>query len=283
MKIDKLMIIGVLISVFIGLLSNIILKCSTEISIIIGLLIEIVSLQLHLISNTTKNFNRIGEDTYKVVDIVRKIRKAHKFYDVPGIKEQMQILFDHLSDLSNGTYYLKLRPEVYLEDTKLLQSLGKGDAFCATVLLSNDFSAQFRDFFFCKYIDSQIDAVKRGAEVERLYLLRNSSHFKQNEVQVHLNRLYNEGINVTYILCDRLDPTSYETYANIDLLLFGNWRVSSGKVDFAQPILFRTFYSSDEKMMRRYKKIWETMNHIATPFCPADQQKDIPSGLPQRD
>jgi len=221
MNIERWTILGVIISVLVAIIAGFFLK-SVEGGIIIGLLIEVIALQMETILRANSAGHTLETEIQRTSEITDLLSKVRCRFEVPGFQEQMQMLLDRLTELAQGTYRIDLRPEVYLEDAKLLKAMSKGEVFCATVPVFPEPAGQFEDSFFEVYLKTQIEAAKRGIQIERLYLFRDSKQLKLPEVQSHLNKLGSENISVRYIVCDELDARSYEIYSGEDFLLFRN-------------------------------------------------------------
>ncbi len=217
----------------------------------------------------------LGRSCLKIAEGVQNLRDSLRDGDdmrraVLSVREKYPTLEDHLKRLvarmtdmaARGTVVVEKRADVYAEDRRLIDELLVNQELGSCVFVQEDPGRQFlEDQDYIAFIEAQVRASLRGVLVRRVYICESAADAKNEKFRTHLLSLKkyieSEGkprnFEVRVLVLESID-SQYRGEYRVDVLLFGNSRVSEGDLNQLSQKLLRAEYRSDEAFIREAKR-----------------------------
>jgi hypothetical protein len=197
---------------------------------------------------------RDGDDIRKTVLDVRE--------NYSDLDDHLRHLLARLADMAiRGTVAVERRSDVYAEDRRLIDKLVVNQELGSCCYVQEDPRRQLlEDQDFIAFIQTQVRASLRGVQVKRVYICESEADARRQEFHKHLvslkTRIEADGrlsnFEVRCLILETLDKQLRGEF-RIDVLLFGNNRVSEGDLSQLSQMLLRAEYRSDEQSVREAK------------------------------
>jgi hypothetical protein len=259
-------LVGTILAILIGLGSEILFNVGGDIAILIGFSVEIICLLIQMIVDLEKMEGRIVERIVNSSELSQAIHRLSLVED-KQFSEKYRELYKKLIRLSQGSYTVRLRSDIYLENTNALDLLEPNETFRATVPVSaSDVVGQLSDEYFGYYLSKQIEIAQKGVRVIRIYIFPNEAIFDAPEVKKHLDRLIENQIEVRVLF--KSMPVSHrlaELFES-DFLIFGKRKVSVGQLGTADSVVISTQFSIAPETVEKYLQNFKTLYDISESY-----------------
>jgi hypothetical protein len=228
-------------------------------SVLAALLITMSGITMTLILDhrvKLAEIERLVVDGNTTASIGAEVERLARIDDVFRIKHAE--LQSEMADLARGIYRIRTLTSLYQDDIRSIERLRSGDILLSTCPVTPASTTEaMRQVTTPEYKESMrahLDAVKRGVQVTRIYLLRDIDLFLHPPLTKHLLELEKGGLDIRVILRDQtiLD-------GRFDFLVFGSTKVSvgvaepgagtvSGAIVYTDPITIRTHVDEYSKL-----------------------------------
>jgi len=205
---------------------------------------------------------------------------------IPGMNWAIAQASAMLEHLQRGEILVNSRWDAYHVDEELIESLAFGEILLATVpVIRNEkckspFTDLLEDLAFQKYLESVKRAVSRGVVVKRLYLFERPDDVNDELIAKHLIEVQNAGIQIRYIICgSQLSDQKIKLLLN-DFLVFGDARVSIGKVNTNEISSFQVEFFTDHELIRQKTSEFDEMWKKATLYSRILENVQVSTLLP---
>jgi hypothetical protein len=201
---------------------------------------------------------------------------------IDDIQERYEDLVDHMKHLlfrlkqmaERGAVAVERRSDIYAEDIRLISKLTAGQELGSCAFVQDDPRQQLLDDQdFLSFLREQVQASLRRVRVKRVYVCESAEDARNVDFLTHLSKLQEaivrqgdpEHFEVRVLVLESLGRAIRGEY-RIDVLIFGNRRVSFGDLSDRTQTLLRAEYQSDEKSVREAKNKFLKVFNTARPL-----------------
>jgi hypothetical protein len=255
-------IAGTVVSLLVAVLSGIFFDAKT--GVLTGLIAEVLTSVSVLWVRVSEVEKTVTDDISRVLDLVGLYRKVAELDDPLFTEKYKRLLWD-LRELSEGRYDLLTLEQVYEDDTRSIEMMQPNEILRSICPLARDPDAarqQISNKSYLASIKAHVDAAKRGVRVIRIYAFLDNALYEIQEIRSHLDGLVDAGVEVHVVFHG--DPKFRHTQSiDMDFLLFGDRKVSIGKIDPRTEIVSGTRVDTNRTAVEKYTRDYNTLLRIA--------------------